>query len=47
MYLCIVYTLTLVEFFVTFMYMVFVFVIFAYCFRVNDIRSLRVTIYRS
>ena len=42
---CIVYTLTLVAFFISFILMVFVFVVFAYCFHVNNIRTLRVTIY--
>ena len=44
MYLCIVYTLTLVAFSMSFILMIMVFVAFPYCFHMNDIRSFRVTI---
>ena len=44
MYLCIAYTLTLVAFSNSFIFMVLVFVAFAYCSHAKDIRLLRVTI---
>ena len=44
MYLCIVSTLNLVAFSISFILIVFVFVAYGYCFHVNYIRPLRVSI---